>query len=170
MSQDEATLLYLLLELIPRIHLEGVRLTVIQCLLIDIGLNLIQQVLHIFLDTVARDCMLLQRITTHDFHRVVLIVTASHHQTDGNALQFVIGKLEARTLVVGIIILHRNAQCTQTVDNASHLCINELQLLVTLIDRHNDNLNRSQLRRQHQSVVIRMGHDERAHQTGRHTP
>ena len=43
-------------------------------------------------------------------------------------------------------------------------------LLLSFINRYQDDLNRGEFRRQHQAVVIRVSHDERSHQTGRNTP
>ena len=43
-------------------------------------------------------------------------------------------------------------------------------LLVTLVDRYDHHIDRCQCGRQHQTIVIRVGHDECAHQSGRNAP
>ena len=72
MRHDEYALLNLLLELLVGIHIDDVGLTMVVCLLEDIRLNLLQQVLYIFLDALDRTGLLLQGITTHHLDRAVL--------------------------------------------------------------------------------------------------
>ena len=45
-----------------------------------------------------------------------------------------------------------------------------IEVLLFLEDRHDNHLDRRQVRRQDESVIIGVGHDERTHQTGRDTP
>ena len=170
MSHDEATLFYLLLELLVGIYAGDSAITIVERLLIDILLNIVEQLLHIFLDAIAATCLLLQRIATHHLDGVVLKVTATHHQTHRHTLHFVVSELEARTLVVGIVVLHADAHSTQFVHDSFYLGIDLLQLVFALVDRNDNHLDRSQFRRQHQAVVIRVRHDKRTHQAGRNAP
>ena len=93
-----------------------------------------------------------------------------HYQAHRHTLQLIVGKLEARALVVGIVIFHRNAQSTQLVGNFAGLHVDGLQLLGILVDRNNHHLYGSQFRRQHQTVVVAVGHNEGTHQAGRNAP
>ena len=145
-------------------------ITIIQCFLINIVLNILQQLLYVFFYSIARTGFFFQCITTHHFHGIVLKITATHYQTNRHTFQFVICKLESRTFVVRIVIFHRNAHCFQLIDNAFHLCINLLQHFIILIDRNDNYLDRSQMRRQYQSVIIRVSHNQRTHQAGRYPP
>ena len=43
-------------------------------------------------------------------------------------------------------------------------------LLVRLVDRNHDNLDRSQRRRQDKAIVVAMSHHKRSHQPGGHAP
>ena len=43
-------------------------------------------------------------------------------------------------------------------------------LLEALVDRYDDDLMRSELRRQDKTIVIGVAHDEGTHQTGRYPP
>jgi prolyl-tRNA synthetase len=94
----------------------------------------------------------------------------AHHQTNGNTLHLIVGKLEARTFVVGIVVLHGNTHRFQLGNNACHFLVNLSQHLRILVDRYDDYLYRSQVRRKYQTVVIGMRHDKRSHQTGGNTP
>ena len=170
MSQDESTLLNLFLEFFVSIYLVDVFVAVLQRLLVDVLLDFFQQVLYVFFDAFARTSFLFQRITTHDFHRVVFQVAATHYQTYRYTLQFIVCKLESRTLVVGVVVFHGDAHAAELVDNAFHLGVNLLQLLIVLIDRHYYYLNRSQVRWKYQTVVVGVSHDQGTHQAGRYPP
>ena len=108
MSQNEAAFFNLFLEFLVAVHAGDAAVAVIERFLIDICLNVLKQILHVLFDTLAGTCLLLQCIATHDFHCIVLQVAATHHQTNGNTLHLIVGKLEARTFVVGIVVLHGN--------------------------------------------------------------
>ena len=99
----------------------------------------------------------------------MLKITGTHHQTYRNALQFIVGKLEARTLVVCIIIFHRDTCLTQFLDHRCQALCDMLQV-ITLRDRYDDHLDWSELRRQHQTVVIRVCHDQCSDETCRYAP
>ena len=51
-----------------------------------------------------------------------------------------------------------------------HLVQNGVVLIVGLVDGDHDHLDGGQGRGQHQAVVVSVGHDEGAHQTGAHAP
>ena len=74
------------------------------------------------------------------------------------------------TFVIGIIIFHRNTHRFQFSNDTCYLLINLLQHLRILINRHDNHLYRSQMRRQYKSVIIRVSHDQCSHQTGRYPP
>ena len=127
-------------------------------------MDLIEQVLNIFLDAITTTGFLLQSITAHHLDGIILKVTTTHHQANRYTLHLVVGKLEARTLVVSIVVLHTDTHATQLVHNAFNLSINLLQLVITLINRHNHHLYRSQFWRQHQTIVVTVRHNECTHQ------
>ena len=72
MRHDEYSLLDLLLELLVGIHIDDIGLAMVVCLLEDVRLDLLQQVLYILLDARDRTGLLLQGITTHHLDRAVL--------------------------------------------------------------------------------------------------
>ena len=170
MSQNKAAFFNLFLELVIAVHCSDTAVAIIQCFLINIRLDFLKQVFYVFLDTVARAGFFLQRIAAHHFHCIVLQVAATHNQTDRYTFHLVIGKLEARTFVVGIVVLHRNTHRFQFGYDACHLLVNLGKHFGILVDRYDNHLYRSQVRRKHQTVVIGMCHDKRTHQAGRYSP
>ena len=170
MGQDKAAFLNLLLELVVGVHAGDAGVAVVQRLLVNVLLDVFQQVLDILLDAVARAGFLLQRVAAHHLDGVVLQVTATHDETYGHTLHLVVRKLEARTLVVGIVIFHADAQLFEAADDAGHLFVNLVQLLLALVDGHDDHLDGSEVGREHQAVVVGVGHDEGTHQAGGYAP
>ena len=154
MAEEETTVLHTLLELLVVVALVNVSITVSTSLLEDILLDVFQHILYALYDAVEANVLLLQCITTHDFDGVVLQVTSTHSQTDRNTLQLVVSKLEARTLSCIVIIFHSDAELTELVDDWLQLGCNLSQLLVALVDRDDNHLDRSQLWRQYETVVI----------------
>ena len=170
MAEEETTVLHTLLELLVVVALINVSITVSTSFLEDIFLDVFQHILYALNDTVEAYVLLLQGITAHDFDGVVLQVTATHSQTNRNTLQLIVSELEARTLGRVVIILHGDAQLAELVDDRLQLSSNLSQLLVALVDRNDNHLDRSQLWRQYQTVIIAVNHDEGTHQSGRNTP
>ena len=84
MGHDEDAILDLLLKFLIRIYVYDVSLTVIVRFLEDIRLDFLQQILHVFLNAITRDRLLLQSITAHYFDRIILQITTTHSQTHGN--------------------------------------------------------------------------------------
>ena len=171
MCRNETTLLVqYAAELVPRIDARNHRIAEVQRLLEDTLLDLVQQRYDVLNDTLLRHCALFERIAASDLDRAVCDIAATHCQTHRHALQLILGKLEARTHVVAVVDLDAHALSLQSLGNRTQLLDYVLQLLLALVDRHHNNLNRSQFRRQHQTVIIRVSHNQRTHQTGRNAP
>ena len=170
MSQNKAAFFNLFFEFVVAVYRSDAVVAIVQRFLIDICLNLFEQVFHVFFDAVARTGFFFQRIAAHYFHCVVLQVTTTHNQTNGNTFHLIVGKFEARTLVVGIVVLHRDTHGLQFGHDAGHLLVNLGKHLGILIDRHDNYLYRGQVWRKHQTVIIGMCHDKRTHQAGRYSP
>ena len=145
MSEQEAALLNLLLELIPCVDLVGHVQALLQGLVIDVLLNLLKQILDILLDALERCAVLLERVTAHDLDGALLNVARTQNQTHRHSLELVVGKLEAWTLVVGIVILDRHAQRAQPLDDGRYNLVDACQLISVLVDRHNDHLDGCQM-------------------------
>ena len=143
---------------------------IVEGLLEDVLLNVLNELLHVVGKTFYRACLLLQRVAAHNLDGAFLKVACSHNEAYGHTLQLVISKLEARALVGGVVILDADTSLLKFVDDGRKLVCDGLELLVVLRDRNNHNLQRSELRRKHQSVIVRVGHDERSDKTCRHAP
>ena len=169
-EQEAALVVEHLLELLPRIDLGNHRLAVVERLPVDVLLNFGHQALDTLHESLLRNGLFFERVAADEFDRAVFHVTRSHRQTHRNALEFVFGELEARTHVVAVVDLHADAFGLELRGNGLEARADLGQLVVALVDGNHHHLNRRQFRRQHQTVVVRMRHDKRAHQTGRNAP
>ena len=121
-------------------------------------------------DAVDRQRLFGERVATSHFDGTVLDVTCADGQTDRHATHLVFGELEARSHVVGGVHFDADAEGLELVCNGVNLLEDGIQLLLLFEDRHDSHLDRSQMRRQDESVVVGVGHDECAHQSRRDAP
>ena len=170
MAEEESAVLDAFLELV--VVVAGVYLRVSPCpgFLEDVSLDVFQQFLHVFLDAFQGHGLFLERVSSHHFDGAVLDVSFSHHEPDGDALQLVVGKLEAGTFVVGVVILHADALGSQLFYDGSHVVSDVAELFFVLANGNDDHLDGSHAGWQHQAVVVAVGHDECANQSGAHAP
>ena len=160
MAEEEAAILHTLLELLVVVALIDALITIAACLLEDVLLNVFQQLLHIVCDAFQGTSLLLKRIAAHELDGAILQVASTQHKAYGHTLQLIVGKLEARTLVIRVIELHADALCLERFHDGSHLFVDEFHLLGLCGDGDDDHLQRSKLRRQHQTIVVGVSHDE----------
>ena len=113
--------------------------------------------------------LLLERVTTHEFDRAVFEIAASHGQTHGHTLQFVVREFEARTLVVGVVVFHAQTLRLEALGEFAEHGV-EFLLFAVFENRHDHHLDRCHVGREHQTVVVAVAHDERTHQARRHAP
>ena len=79
-------------------------------------------------------------------------------------------ELEARLLCVAVVELHTEAGIDKLLFHFFATGEGQILLFVILIDGHDDHLDRGNLRRQHQAVVVGVRHDQGTHQTGGDAP
>ena len=170
MAKEEAAVLDALLKFFVVVTFVDVLVSVVEGLLEDIVLNVLKQLLNIIGDTVDRACFLLQCVATHNLKSSFLKIARTHNKAYRYTLKLVVGKLESWALVGSVVILNADALRAQLVDDRSELLCNGSQLLVALRYRNDNNLYRSELWRQHKTVVVRVGHDKSADKTCRYTP
>ena len=170
MAEEETAILHLLFELLIVLALVDVSITEVLSLLEDVVLNLVEEVLDTLNNAVKAYTLLLQGVTTHHLDSVVLQVTTTHSETYWHTLQLVVSKLKARTLVVGIVILNSDSQRTELINHWLQLVGERLQLFLTLEDWYDNHLNRRNLWRKNESVIVRVSHDECTNQSGTNTP
>ena len=139
-------------------------------LLEDVLLYVVEQVLHVCLDTVDTYSFLFESVATHHLDSTVLKVTSSKHETHGHTLELVVGKLKSRALVLAIVVFHSYTLLAQCIHDGSYALADGSKLVGTLGDGDNNHLDGSELRRQHESVVVRVCHDERTDESGAHSP
>ena len=170
MAEEEAAVLDALLELVVVVALVDVGVAEGHRLAVDVLLDFLQKALDAVGDAVEAYLLLLQRVAAHQLHGVVLEVAATHDEAHRHTTQLVVGKLEAGALVVGVVILHGDAHLAELVDDGLHLGRDGVELLLAAVDRDDDHLDRGDMRRQHEAVVVGVGHDEGADEAGAHTP
>ena len=170
MSHNETTLFDLFLELFVSVDCSSQLAAMVQCFLEDIILNIVEKCLNVFFNAFDSHCRFFEGVTTHNFDSAVFEVASTQNEAYGHTLQFVIGKLEARTLVVGIVIFHTDTHRTKFFYDRTNAIVDGVELFLTLINRNNNHLNRGQLRRQHETIVIGVSHNQSTHQACRYAP
>lgn len=170
MSEDEATFLNLLLELLIGVDRDGVALAVVERLLVDVLLDLVEELSDVIGDAVEGAGLLGERVTASDFYGAVLEVTTTEGQAYGYALELVFGELPPGLLVVCVVVAHTDAALLQLSDEGLDVAADLVTLLERLVDGDDDDLMRGERRGEDQTVVIGVAHDECTHQTGRDAP
>ena len=170
MSKNETALFNLSFEIFPSVNFGSHFKTVVQCLGVDVVLDIVEQFLYISFDTLDCYSFFFERIAAHHFDSAIFNVASTKHEAYRHTLEFVVSEFKARALVVGVVVLHRNTLLFQVFYDRSHLGVDGVELLLATIDRHNHHLNWSQLWRKHQTVVVAVGHDKRTHQASGNTP
>ena len=125
---------------------------------------------YIFVNAFERNGILFESVTTVYLHRIVLKVTRTDCQSDRHALELPFCELEARPEGVTVVNLDRMSGSLKRRLDLVHLPNDGSMVLGRLVDRDHNHLNRSKCRREDESVVIAVCHDERTHQTCGHTP
>ena len=142
----------------------------VESLLENVVLNLVEQVLHVCCYSLYWTRLLLKSVAAHHLDSSLLKVASAKHKAYRHTLKLVVGKLEARTLVLSVVILHADALRAELVDDRSELLGHGIQLLGILSYRDDNHLYRGELRRKYESVVVGVGHDERTDKTCRNAP
>ena len=132
----------------------------------ELLVHLIEHQLHLGLDVVEADKLLLTGHAADEHTGIVLNIAGADLQTDGNALHLVLAELPAGR-VVGIIQLDAQTgfdeailQCAGGLENA----------LLVLGGGDDDHLNGCNARRQDKTGVVAVGHDDGTDHTGGNTP
>ena len=133
-------------------------------------LDFVHQRCHAVDQPLLRYDLLFERVAAHQFDRAVFQIARAERQPHRHAFEFVFGELEARTDIIARVDLDAQSACAEFGGDRVELGDDRLHLLLALVDRDEHRLDRRERRRQHQPVVVRMGHDERSHQAGRDAP
>ena len=132
MAEEEAAVLYALLELFIVVALVDVGIAILASFLEDVVLYVVKHLLHSLCDAIKRKRFFFQSVAAHNLDGAVLQVAAADGKTHGHTLEFIVGKLEARTLVVGIVILDADSCLAQLVYDGLHLGRDGCKLFVVL--------------------------------------
>ena len=171
MAEKESALGDLFLELFPGVYLADVVITELESLCIDVVLDLVEKRCYHVCNTFLRMRSLLAGITACKLHSAVLKISSAHCKTYRNTLELPLCKLESRTESVTAVDLDSDALSLKLLLECRHLvedCI--VHSLILSCDRNHHYLDRSELRRKHETVVVSVSHDEGTHKTCRNAP
>ena len=166
MAEQEASLGDFLFELLPGVHLTDVVIPEFEGSGVNVVLNVHEQVFNALCKSFHRCGYLFEGVTAGNLHCPVCKVTGSHCKAYRNALELPFCKLETRAEGVAVINLDAVAVSLKFCLELVHLFENGFVILFVLADNRDYNyLDRSEFRRQNQSVVISVSHNQRTHQT-----
>jgi len=170
-AEKESSLGYLFLELFPGIDLADIVIAELESLCVDVVLNLVKKRCNHVCNTFLRVRSLLAGITACKLHSTVLEVTSTHCKTYRNTLELPLCELESRTESVTAVDLDSDALRLEFLLECCHLVEDGIvHSLILSCDRNHHHLDRSELRRKHETVVVSVSHDEGSHKTGRNAP
>ena len=134
------------------------------CTLKHIVVNRLQKLANLCCNLIQRYRNLLMRITANQNCLIFSNISRSDLDTYRNTAHLGLAELPSRRFV-GIIHFD-----TEVGQNLFYLKCLVQNTLFCLLDRNDHNLGRSYLRRQNQTIIVTMNHDDRAYHTGCHTP
>ena len=108
-AEEETAVLDTLLEFLVVVALVDAFVAILAGFFENVLLDFVQKTFHILCDALDRAGFLFQCVAAHHFDGAVLQVACTQHETYGNTLQLVVGKLETGTFVVGIVELDTDA-------------------------------------------------------------
>ena len=85
-------------------------------------------------------------------------------------LQFVLGELPSAALRVVVVDLDAYAGCLQFIGDAVERSDDFRHLVFALVNGYKYDFDGGQLRWKNESCIVRVGHDQSAHQTGGYPP
>ncbi len=138
----------------------------LESLLIYVGLDILQKVFNETGNPFKRLYLLLESVAAHNLHCAVFNVACTDCEAHRHTLEFIVGKLEAGALVIGIVIFHADPEGAQFLDDRLYHLADFGKLLAVFRDRHNHALDRCKMRGEHKAVIIGMRHNQGSHQTG----
>ena len=106
MAKEEATIFDTLLEFFVIVTDVCLTLAHLQCLLVDISLNVFEQSSDVISYALKWSFRFLQGIATHYFDSAFFDIARSENKANGNALKLVVSKFETGTLVVCVIVFY----------------------------------------------------------------
>src|SRR5664279_4902670 len=100
MTQQKTTFLYLLFERLVVVNPECVSFPEIECLFVNVGLNIFKQFFNIYFDTLTRHKLFCECVPSGQFHCSFLKIPWPHCNSYRNTFKFPFCKFESGTQVV----------------------------------------------------------------------
>ena len=142
------------------------RLAVLERLLIQRLLDILQQCRNGLFEILELNNGLFAGVAANQYALTLSDIARTNLQTKRNALHLVLGKLPTRGIVAQVD-LGTDARCFDLLVQLGCLL---LDAFLVSRNRNNNQLGRSDTRRQNQTLVITVRHDDRADDTGRNAP
>ena len=170
MAEEEAVLLDLDLEVVPGVDLAGHAGAEVGGFLEEVLLYLLHEVVDVVGDAFDGHSDLLERVAAADLAGSVLQVTGADGQAHGDAFELVLVELPAGLVLGSVVILHHQAFGFEGADDGGDMLVELALLFVALADGDDGHVDGGQVRREDESVVVGVGHDEGAHEAGADAP
>ena len=135
------------------------------CLFVHLLVDVHQELLHCATKAVPGGLELLAGVSHNDLDFARLNVASAELQSDGRAAHLPLVELVARVMRVTVINGDAQACFTQLSSDLMGLVGESLGIVLLLSDRDDDKLSLGDLRRQDQSLVIRVDHNHGANRT-----
>ena len=133
-----------------------------RCLLVHLLVDIRQELLHCATQAIPRGLELLAGVSHNDLDFARLNVASSELQSDRRAAHLPLVELVARVMRVAVIDGHAQTCFTQLSSDLMGLGGESRRIVLLLSDRDDDKLSLGDLRRQDQSLVIRVDHNHGA--------
>ena len=169
-AEEEAVFLDFRFEVVPGVHLAGHAGAEVGSLLEEVLLDLLHEVGHVVGDAFDGEVLFFEGVSAAYLAGAVLQVARADGEAHGDALELVFVELPAGFVLGTVVVFHHQAFGFEGLDDGGDVLVELALLLVALADGYDGHVDGSQVRRQDEAVVIAVGHDEGAHQTGADTP
>ena len=157
-------------ELVPRVGDVGVLAHAVVDARREGALDVVELLADVGGEAVERHEIFRLRVATGELAGALLEVARSHGDAQGHALEFVLGELPSAPLRVVVVELDANAGRLELVSDRLALGDDLFHLVWPLVDGHNDDFNGGELGRKHEALVVAVGHDEGANESGADAP
>ena len=133
-------------------------------------LDFLEQSLHVRHDACSLDNFLGLRVAARHFDGSSSEVAGTHGQTHRYPFQFVLSEFPTAALRVIVVDLHPYTGRLQFIGDAVERSDDFRHLVFALVNGYKYDFDGSQLRWKNESCIVRVRHDQSAHQAGGHAP
>ena len=111
-----------------------------------------------------------ESIPARYLHSAAGQIACAHGKAYRNSLELPLGKFETRAEGVAVIDFYTVSESLEPGLDFFEFGNHRIMLFGSAVDRNHHNLYRCESRRQHESVVVSVSHDQSSHKTGADSP